>query len=210
MERNGIHILNLYKTAAKLEEANEALKKIKGVDLKTIFNSTERKDYWFTAEQMEKIGLIDKVNKLEPAIKAEINSLFMASLSFNDSYIVENEIENKNKTTNIMTKAEFQAQNPELYAQIIGEGVSSERARVNAWLAFNKVNSEKAIAGVVEGKHCDAVVIAEFAAESMINGRKDDHKKDNNGKVETPEAKTPEQIAEAKADAFFAELENLL
>ena len=27
MERNGIHIINLYKTAAKLEEANETLKK---------------------------------------------------------------------------------------------------------------------------------------------------------------------------------------
>ena len=28
MERNGIHVINLYKTAAKLQEANEALKKI--------------------------------------------------------------------------------------------------------------------------------------------------------------------------------------
>ena len=28
MERNGIHIINLYKTAAKLEEASEALAKI--------------------------------------------------------------------------------------------------------------------------------------------------------------------------------------
>ena len=28
MERNGIHIINLYKTAAKVEETNEALKKI--------------------------------------------------------------------------------------------------------------------------------------------------------------------------------------
>ena len=27
MERNGIHIINLYKTAAKIEETNEALKK---------------------------------------------------------------------------------------------------------------------------------------------------------------------------------------
>ena len=28
MERNGIHVINLYKTAAKIEEATEALKKI--------------------------------------------------------------------------------------------------------------------------------------------------------------------------------------
>lgn len=29
MERNGIHIINLYKTVAKIEEASEALKKKK-------------------------------------------------------------------------------------------------------------------------------------------------------------------------------------
>ena len=32
MERNGIHVINLYKTAAKLEEASEALKKRQGRD----------------------------------------------------------------------------------------------------------------------------------------------------------------------------------
>jgi small subunit ribosomal protein S2 len=36
MERNGIHIINLYKTAAKLKKNNEALKKIAASGRKTI------------------------------------------------------------------------------------------------------------------------------------------------------------------------------
>ena len=43
MERNGIHVINLYKTAAKLEEANEALKKIAASGRKVLFVATKNK-----------------------------------------------------------------------------------------------------------------------------------------------------------------------
>ncbi|UAB81709.1 30S ribosomal protein S2 [Marixanthomonas sp. SCSIO 43207] len=42
MERNGIHIINLYKTAAKLDEANEALKKIAASGRKILFVATKK------------------------------------------------------------------------------------------------------------------------------------------------------------------------
>jgi small subunit ribosomal protein S2 len=42
MERNGIHIINLYKTAANLEEANEALKKIAASGRKILFVATKK------------------------------------------------------------------------------------------------------------------------------------------------------------------------
>ena len=42
MERNGIHIINLYKTAAKLEEATEALKKIAATNRKVLFVATKK------------------------------------------------------------------------------------------------------------------------------------------------------------------------
>ncbi len=42
MERNGIHIINLYKTAAKLEEATEALKKIAASNRKVLFVATKK------------------------------------------------------------------------------------------------------------------------------------------------------------------------
>ncbi|MFN3752474.1 30S ribosomal protein S2 [Flavobacterium sp.] len=42
MERNGIHIINLYKTAAKIEEANEAMKKIAASGRKILFVATKK------------------------------------------------------------------------------------------------------------------------------------------------------------------------
>lgn len=42
MERNGIHIINLYKTTAKLAEANEALKKIAASGRKILFVATKK------------------------------------------------------------------------------------------------------------------------------------------------------------------------
>ena len=42
MERNGIHIINLYKTAAKIEEAGEAMKKIAASGRKILFVATKK------------------------------------------------------------------------------------------------------------------------------------------------------------------------
>jgi small subunit ribosomal protein S2 len=42
MERNGIHIINLYKTAAKLEEAKRALRKIAASGRKVLFVATKK------------------------------------------------------------------------------------------------------------------------------------------------------------------------
>ncbi|MCW8980206.1 MULTISPECIES: 30S ribosomal protein S2 [Altibacter] len=51
MERNGIHILNLYKTAAKLEEANEALSKIAASGRKILFVATKKQAKDIVAEK---------------------------------------------------------------------------------------------------------------------------------------------------------------
>ena len=42
MERNGIHVINLYKTAAKIEEASEAMKKIAASGRKILFVATKK------------------------------------------------------------------------------------------------------------------------------------------------------------------------
>lgn len=51
MERNGIHIINLYKTAAKLEEATEALKKIAASGRKVLFVATKKQAKDIVAEK---------------------------------------------------------------------------------------------------------------------------------------------------------------
>ena len=44
MERNGIHIINLYKTAAKVDEAAEAMQKIAASGRKILFVATKKQD----------------------------------------------------------------------------------------------------------------------------------------------------------------------
>ena len=51
MERNGIHIINLYKTAAKIEEANVALKKIAASGRKILFVATKKQAKDIVAEK---------------------------------------------------------------------------------------------------------------------------------------------------------------
>ena len=51
MERNGIHIINLYKTAAKIEEANEAMKKIASSGRKILFVATKKQAKDIVAEK---------------------------------------------------------------------------------------------------------------------------------------------------------------
>ena len=51
MERNGIHIINLYKTAAKIEEASEAMKKIAASGKKILFVATKKQAKDIVAEK---------------------------------------------------------------------------------------------------------------------------------------------------------------
>ena len=51
MERNGIHIINLYKTAAKLEEASKALAKIASSGRKILFVATKKQAKGIVAEK---------------------------------------------------------------------------------------------------------------------------------------------------------------
>ena len=57
MERNGIHIINLYKTTAKLEEANEALTKIAASGRKILFVATKKQAKDIVAEKAGKANM---------------------------------------------------------------------------------------------------------------------------------------------------------
>ena len=57
MERNGIHIINLYKTAAKIEEANEALIKIAASGRKILFVATKKQAKDIVAEKAKAINM---------------------------------------------------------------------------------------------------------------------------------------------------------
>ena len=57
MERNGIHIINLYKTAAKIDEANAALKKMAASGRKILFVATKKQAKDIVAEKAKAINM---------------------------------------------------------------------------------------------------------------------------------------------------------
>lgn len=57
MERNGIHIINLYKTAAKMEESGEALKKIAASGRKILFVATKKQAKEIVADKAAKANM---------------------------------------------------------------------------------------------------------------------------------------------------------
>ena len=57
MERNGIHIINLYKTAAKLEEASKALAKIASSGRKILFVATKKQAKGIVAEKAAEVKM---------------------------------------------------------------------------------------------------------------------------------------------------------
>ncbi|WP_282159574.1 30S ribosomal protein S2 [Ulvibacterium marinum] len=57
MERNGIHVINLYKTVAKLDEANAALKKIAASGRKILFVATKKQAKDIVAEKVANVNM---------------------------------------------------------------------------------------------------------------------------------------------------------
>jgi len=57
MERNGIHIINLYKTAAKLEEASQALGKIAASGRKILFVATKKQAKDIVADKAGNVNM---------------------------------------------------------------------------------------------------------------------------------------------------------
>ena len=57
MERNGIHIINLYKTAAKLEESGNAIKKIVLSGRKILFVATKKQAKDIVAEKADSVNM---------------------------------------------------------------------------------------------------------------------------------------------------------
>ena len=57
MERNGIHIINLYKTAVKIQETNAALKKIAATGRKILFVATKKQAKDIVAEKAKSVNM---------------------------------------------------------------------------------------------------------------------------------------------------------
>ena len=161
---------SLAKTNEKLRAALEAkidvnkFAQLKGVTLDQVFATPSRVAVELSADDMLKIGLINRINKITPQIKAEIETRVydIAAKTYGITKAAET-ITSQNQNYNTMTLQELKASNPKLYAEILQEGVAQERDRVEACLVYLEVDPKGVKAAIEGGKPLSAKQMAEFS-----------------------------------------------
>ena len=180
------------KMEAKID--TNKLKELTGTSIKDLFEAENRIDLVLDAKQMKALGIVNKITKLTPAEATAFNEKMYAVAA------VAEPADDKTKNPIQMTKEEFKAKHPEVYAAIATEAVTAERDRVGAWMAFSKADPEAVAKGIKEGKTLSQTEMAELSVK-MLSGKTLEAIKDENAEaVKTEEVKDPKN-AKAKTDA---------
>lgn len=145
------------KLEAKVDAAK--WKEVTGISIKEMFEGENRIDVSLNAKQAKQLGIVTKIVTLKPDELTAFNERFSGVAAK-----IEN-TENINKNT--MTKEEFKAKHPDVYASIVKEGTDSERDRVGSHLAFLKADPEAVVKGIKEGKALSATDMAELSVKMM-------------------------------------------
>lgn len=188
--------------------------KITGVTLDELYDLSKRIDVSLTAQQALEVGLVNKINPITPEMKASISSKSLElAAHYNGSEkithtnnilpITSNKPEPKNHSkSEKMTIQELKANHPELVKQLLAEGVNQEKARVKAWLAWNKVDAERVNKAIEEGEEFTTTAMSELSVKAVSITSKQNLAADSAKDVETPEAGgNPEASKNAQFEA---------
>lgn len=181
-ERNSLTSFNedMYKAyKAKIDE--NKFYEVTGVKLKDIFSMDARLEVELNAKQAKQLGLISEIIQLTPEmhkdITARFNSVEMMAKNHVSMVIPEMETPeqvNNKKTSIIMNISELKSQHPALYAEVLQEGVvqgiSQERDRSGAWMAFHEIDPKKVKEGIASDKAPSATDLSEFQVSAMKVG----------------------------------------
>lgn len=168
---------NDMKRALKARIDNKKLKELKGVTIEQIFNPDKRIDVWLNAKEAKAIGLVDKVVKLKPAVRAELTDYSTQVAAFGyaipedapetiEDITVEATSANtpkQNKKT--MTVEQLKNDHPDAYKAVSQAAAAIERDRVNAWLRFVDVDAEAVKKGIESGEPIGQAAMADFMAK---------------------------------------------
>lgn len=166
---------NDLKKALKQRVDNKKLKELKGVSIEDIFNPDKRIDVWLNAKEAKAIGLVDKINKLKPAVRAGLEDYMPSVAAF--GYSLPDTQEQKEDLTveatdasmktnnNKMTVEQFKKEHPEAYNAVTKAAADHERDRVNAWLKFVDVDAEAVKKGIESGESIGQTAMADFMAK---------------------------------------------
>lgn len=204
---DGVNAKLKEKLIAKID--SKKLLELKGVTIKDIFsNEGNRLDVVLTASEAKQIGLINRVVKMTPTIKAELKSL-------NEKFNVAashtpNPQQLEIKTPIKMTSEKLKAEHPEVYASIFALGVAQEKDRVEACLVFNELDPSAVKAAIESGKPLSQKAMADFALKAMSPKQVEAIIKDSEGAVVTDEPKDAEATKKAAIAAFEKEVDAVI
>lgn len=183
---------------------------LKGVKVKDIFSMEGRIDVFLSAKEARDIGLIDKIIKITPAKKAEIESTMIemaAKYGENVNKPVTPVAEVKPDKLKKMTKEEFKASNPEAYNEIFNAGVKTgsdnEKARIDAWMVFADVDIEAVQKGIESGAALSARDTAELSRKSLNIEAVAKIERDSEGNIVTGKTAATAEEAKKKEEADF-------
>jgi len=190
---------------------------ITGVTMDELFSMDDQIDVRLTAAQAKEVGLINKVTQITPEVSAAIRSktLKIAATTAGIEYKEEKapkakkEIKKPEQNSNHQPKSDtmdletLKSENPDLYKEIFAKGVTAEKDRVGAWMAFNDIDPVAVSEGIKEGEAISATVTAEFARKAMSPEVLARIEKDSADKVETDKPEDKEETEKEKKVAAF-------
>lgn len=192
----------------------EVFESVTGKTLDQIFDPKQRIDLWIDAKQAKKIGLVNKIKKLDPNQYKMYSERFVAFADFTGeqrreperrSESVNDNNNNNQKTNTKMTKEELKAQHPALYAEIIADGhsagIKAEQVRVKSWLAYLDIDKENVLASVKDGKDFTPDVMAEMSVKMMGKATAENIEEDSPEAIATKKAEEKAE-AEKELEAF--------
>ena len=220
------------KLKARVNEVE--FERVTGISVDQLFDGDIRRDIWLTAKEAKQIGLVDKVVRLEPREIEAMQDKLVAFAEFNavegvDSHGSDeggstgtdrNNVEQKNEK--VMTIEEFKTSNPELYAQILQDGVNQERDRVMALMTFVEIDAKTVKEAIEKGEGLtqkfQAEMLNKSISKNVLKDVEDESPKDVNDpdktgdddpntpkdEKEKEEEKRKSKLAEAKKEIFAA------
>lgn len=194
------------KKAMKKKLDADAWKSITGDSIDDVFDSEERKDYFLSAKEAKKVGLISKILTLDSDAKREINANCRQAniAALYDEKNKEQKLQKEAKEQNVksknknMTIEELKKDHPELVKAIREEVTADIRLNIEAWAEYKDVSPEKVIEGVSTMKAPNAKDYAKFAKLQMAGVQMAEK-----AEGESPEAsgqETPETGKEEKEE----------
>jgi len=151
--------------------------KDKNITLKDIFALDNRVEVLLTANDLKKIGVVGKINKITPAKKSELVAMvntFDKCHSLDEYRIAASSIEEKKSKPNSgnmeLTLESLKADFPSIYEAVVAsakkEGKEAEVARVKAWAAWAKVDPDRVTKAIADGTEMSIEVISELSAKA--------------------------------------------